>query len=192
MEEDVSLRDLAVRVQAGDEWAATELVRRLESALGRCIRVWLRDSRLRRRFDSTDVCQSVLMNFFLRLDLGQYRLNSSEDLLKLLMTMARNKFLSLVERESAHKRDTRRDAGQSPTELGLLDDGPSPSFQVMVEELSEKARQRLAPDERQLVELRKQERTWDEIGAVLRLTPEAARKKHDRAVERVARALGLE
>jgi RNA polymerase sigma-70 factor (ECF subfamily) len=192
VDEDVSLGDLVVRVRAGDEQAATDLVRRVETALSRCVRVWLRDPRVRRRFDSTDVCQSVLMNFFLRLDLGQYQLTSSEDLLKLLRAMARNKFLSLVERESAGKRDVRRDDGRAPTELGLADDGTSPSFHVMVEELSEKARQRLDPDERRLVELRKQERTWDEIGAELRLTPEAARKKHDRAVERVARALGLE
>jgi RNA polymerase sigma-70 factor (ECF subfamily) len=192
MDEDVSLRDLLARARSGDERAETDLARRIESALSRCVRVWMRDPRLRRRFDTLDVCQSVMANFFLRLNLGQYELRSSEELLKLLVTMARNKFLNLIERENARKRDARRNAGQSPSELGLAAGGSSPSFRVMVEELFDKARQRLTPDERRLVELRRQERTWEEIGAALHLTPEAARKKHDRAVERVAKGLGLE
>jgi RNA polymerase sigma factor (sigma-70 family) len=192
MGEELSLRDLVDRVRGGDERAATELVRRVESALGRCLRVWMRDPRVRRRYDSADVCQSVLVNFFLRLQLGQYELGSSEDVLRLLTTMARNKFLNLLERENAQKRDGRRDDGRTAAGLGVADDGSSPSFHVILDELADKARQRLAPDERRLVELRKQERGWDEIGAELNLSPEAARKKHGRAVERVAKALGLD
>jgi RNA polymerase sigma factor (sigma-70 family) len=192
MDQDLCLRDLVERVRGGDEGAATCLVRRVESALNRCVRVWLRDPRVRRRFDGADVCQSVLANFFLRLNLGQYQLGSSEDVLKLLTAMARNKFLNLLERETAQKRDTRRDVGGTRVELGVADDASSPSFQVILAELSEKARQRLAPDERRLVELRRQERSWDEIGVELNLSPEAARKKHGRAVARVAKDLGFD
>jgi RNA polymerase sigma-70 factor (ECF subfamily) len=192
MAEELSLRDLVDRVRSGDEQAATDLVRRVESALGRCLRVWMRDPRVRRRYDCSDVCQSVLVSFMLRLQLGQYELGSSEDVLKLLTVMARNKFLNLLERENAQKRDSRRDTGCTADDLGVADDGSSPSFQIILQELAEQARQRLAPDEQRLVELRNQERGWDEIGAELNLSPDAARKKHGRAVERVAKALGLD
>jgi RNA polymerase sigma-70 factor (ECF subfamily) len=191
MDDDLSLRDLLGRARAGDEQAAADLARRLESALARCIRVWLRDPRIRRQFDTVDVCQSVLLNFFLRLELGQFELNSSEDLLKLLRKMARNKFLNLIEHAQARKRDDRRNVAQTALDLERAGAGSSPSFHLTVEELAEKARACLDDDERRLVELRKLERTWEEIGTELKLSPEAARKRHKRAVERATKILGL-
>ena len=45
-------RDLLCRVRAGDQRAATDLVRRLEPELRRAVRVRLSDPRLRRVVDS--------------------------------------------------------------------------------------------------------------------------------------------
>src|SRR5262249_21361832 len=83
--------DLIRRVRAGAAGAASELVRRYEPALRRFVRVHLRDPRLRRVLDSTDICQSVLATFFVRANLGQYDLDTPDNLLKLLATIARHK-----------------------------------------------------------------------------------------------------
>src|SRR5919198_6288365 len=93
MPEDDVLSSLISRVRAGDAAAAAELVRRYEPVIRSRIRVWLRmqDRRLRRVFDSMDVCQSVLASFFVRAAAGQYDLEEPRDLLKLLVKMARNK-----------------------------------------------------------------------------------------------------
>ena len=59
-----TLPALLDRIRAGDQGAATELVRRYEPALRRSVRLRLRDPRLRRVLDSSDVCQAVLLRFF--------------------------------------------------------------------------------------------------------------------------------
>jgi hypothetical protein len=57
--------------------------------------------------------------------------------------------------------------------------------------LVEKVRGRLAEDERRLLELRQHGREWAEIAAEVGGGPEALRKKLGRALDRVARELGL-
>src|SRR5205085_2247872 len=79
------------RIRAGDAQAAAQLLQQYEPAIRLEVRLRLRDSRLRRLFDSMDICQSVLGSFFLRAAAGQYDLDQPEQLLKLLVAMVRNK-----------------------------------------------------------------------------------------------------
>ena len=72
MSEESAFRDLIRRVRAGDEDAAKEIVRIYEPAIRREARVRLVDPRLRRLFDSMDICQSVFASFFVRAAMGQY------------------------------------------------------------------------------------------------------------------------
>ena len=67
--------------------AAAELVRHYEPAIRRAVRVRLVDTRLNRLLDSMDICQSVMASFFVRAALGQYELNTPDQLLRLLATM---------------------------------------------------------------------------------------------------------
>ena len=64
MADETPFPDLITRVRGGDSAAAAELVRRYEPAIRRVVRLRLTDQRLRRAFDSMDVCQSVLGSFF--------------------------------------------------------------------------------------------------------------------------------
>src|SRR6516162_7519754 len=99
--------DLIRRVRAGEEEAATELVRRYESHIRRAVRIRL-DPRLGRMFDSMDICQSVLASFFVRAALGQYQIDTPQQLLKLLAAMARNKLNNAANKQKAGRRDYRR------------------------------------------------------------------------------------
>jgi RNA polymerase sigma factor (sigma-70 family) len=192
MAEDPSFRDLIRRVRAGDEAAATDLVRRYEPAIRRAVRLRLHDSRLGRVLDSMDICQSVLGSFFVRVALGQYELEHPEQLLKLLATMARNKLANEVHKQRAECRDHRRVERGDVAALEVVAPDATPSRQVAARELLQEARRRLSPDERRLLELREQNREWADIAQELRGNPEALRKKLARAVERVAQELGLE
>jgi RNA polymerase sigma factor (sigma-70 family) len=185
-----SFADLVRRVRAGDPAAAADLVRRYEPAIRRVVRVRL-GGRVGALFDSMDVCQSVLGSFFLRAAAGQYAIDSPTDLVKLLTVMARNKLAFQVRRARAQKRDVARDvpAEQAGEQAGGV---PSPSRHAVARELLGELDRRLTPDERRLVELRTQGHDWAAIADRLEGTPEALRKKHARALDRVARELGLE
>jgi RNA polymerase sigma-70 factor (ECF subfamily) len=136
-----------------------------------------------------DVCQSVLASFFVRAALGQYELNTPEQLLKLLATMARNKLSNQANRQRAGRRDYRRVTGDS-AEAGGSD--PSPSRQVAARELLDKARGSLTDEERQLLDRREQGQEWNAIAAEMGGSPEALRKKFARAIDRVSNELGLD
>src|SRR4051794_13517688 len=93
MSEEASFRDLIRRVRAGDDAAAFELVRQYEPEIRRAVRIRLHDGHMQRVLDSMDICQSVLGNFFARVAVGQFELDKPAQLLKLLVTMARNKLI---------------------------------------------------------------------------------------------------
>jgi RNA polymerase sigma factor (sigma-70 family) len=190
MDEGPSFAELMRRVRAGDDAAAALLVRRYESAIRRTVRFRLVDTRLRRVCDSMDICQSILASFFFRAASGQYELDTPEQLLKLLAVMARNKVADEADKQRAARRDQRRTVG--PPEEHAVATGASASRVVAARELLEEAHRRLAPEERQLVELRNQGLDWAAIALQLGGSPEALRKKLARAVDRVARQLDLD
>jgi RNA polymerase sigma-70 factor (ECF subfamily) len=188
-----SFADLMRRVRAGDAQAAAELVRRYEPEIRTEVRVRLRDPRLRRAFDSMDICQSVLGSFFARAAAGQYDLRDPGQLLRLLLRMARNKLAGHVRRQRSQRRDDQRLAGACPVEwVEVAAPGSDPSQVVAGQELLREFRRRLSPEERQLADLRAQGVGWGAVVARLGGTPEGRRKQLHRAVGRVARQLGLE
>jgi RNA polymerase sigma-70 factor (ECF subfamily) len=192
MPEPESFAELVRRVRTGDPVAAAELVRRYEPAIRRVVRVRLGGGRMAALFDSMDVCQSVLGSFFLRAAAGQYSLDTPEDLLKLLTAMARNKLAFQVRKQRALKRDCSRDIAGELVAEGIDGGVASPSREVEARDLLRELQRRLSPEERQLVELRNQGHDWPAIADRLAGSPEALRKKHARALDRVAKELGLE
>jgi RNA polymerase sigma factor (sigma-70 family) len=186
-----SFRSLLGRVRAGDEQAATELVRSYEPAIRRAARVRMADARLGRVLDSMDICQSVMASFFVRAAAGVYDLETPDQLLRLLATMARNKLANQANRHRAARRDQRRDEG-GDVALGVAAREEHPSVQVATRDLLGEVRRRLTPDEQQIFERREQGSDWAEIALSLKSTPEAIRKRHTRAINRVARQMGLD
>jgi RNA polymerase sigma-70 factor (ECF subfamily) len=189
--EHAQFQDLIHRVRAGDQDAAAELVRTYEPAIRRAVRVRLSDPRLARTFDSMDVAQSVLASFFVRAALGQYDLDRPEQLLNLLATMARYKLADQVDRQRAKRRDNRRVADTDADEQGVPDQTGSPSQHAAARELLEEVTRRLTPDERRLADLRGRGLEWTEIAEQVGANAEACRKRYVRALDRVAKELGL-
>lgn len=184
--------DLISRVRAGDEQAAAELVRQYEPLVRREVRLHLEDRRLSRLFDSLDVCQEVMASFFVRAAAGQYDLERPDQVLRLLVTMARNKLASAARRERRQRRDIRRETGGAGALEQVADTDPTPSQIVAGRELLVEMRRRLSDDERQLADLRSQGLGWPDIAGRLGGTPQARRVQLGRAMDRVLRELGLE
>jgi RNA polymerase sigma-70 factor (ECF subfamily) len=181
------------RVRAGEEGAARELVARYEPEIRRIVRLRLTDPRLRRVCDSMDVCQSVLASFFVRVAAGEFDLTQPEQLLALLLAMARNKVLEQARRQHARKRDQRRVevVGQSTLD-GLQGQIPPPDRVVAGRDLLAEVRRLLTDEERYLADQRGVGREWADLAAELQATPDALRKKLSRGLDRVTTQLGLE
>ena len=192
MAEDSTFAEFLRRVRAGDEQAATELVRRYESAVRVEVRMRLADSRLRRVLDTMDVCQSVLASFFVRAATGQYDLERPEQLVRLLVAMARNKVANQARRQQAQRRDRRRDVALDRPGREPAGAEPSPSRVVSGRELLAELRRRLTPEELRVADLRAEGRPWAEIAAALGGTAQGRRKQLARALDRVAAEVDLE
>jgi RNA polymerase sigma-70 factor (ECF subfamily) len=152
----------------------------------------LADSRLRRVLDSMDLCQSVLASFFLRAAAGQYDLERPDQLVRLLVTIARNKVANQARRQQAQRRDQRRDVEADRPGHEPAGSEPSPSRVVSGRELLAELRRRLTPEELRVADLRAEGRPWAEIAAALGGTAQARRKQLARALDRVAAQVGLE
>jgi RNA polymerase sigma factor (sigma-70 family) len=192
MSEAPAFEELIRRVRAWDQEAAAELVRRYEPAIRRAVRVRLANARLGNLLDSMDICQSVLRSFFVRAASSQYELETPEQVLKLLTAMARNKLASQARRQHTRRRDNRRASAIGDEGSRLVSSGDSPSAAIVVRDLQEEVRRRLAPDEWQLLELKNRGHDWAAIAEQVGGLPETLRKKLARAIDRVVAELGLD
>jgi RNA polymerase sigma factor (sigma-70 family) len=184
--------ELIRRVRAGDQDAATELVKRYEPAIRRAVRFRLTDARLGALLDSMDICQSVMASFFIRAASGQYELETPAQLSKLLAAMARNKLNSQARKQYAQRRDRRRVAVGDQYEDQFVAAGESPSMVLAARELLQEVHRRLSPDERRLLEMRNQGHDWSTIASEIGGTAVALRRRLSRALDRVAMELGLD
>ena len=192
MPEAAQFQELIRRVRDRDQDAALELATRYEKAIRRVVRIHLRDARIRQVLDSMDVCQSVLASFFVRTALGQYELESPEQLINLLTAITRNKLANQVNRMKAQRRDIRKNVTIESEGISLVDRASDPSEQASAREILEKVCNRLDPQERYLAEQRSLGRTWPELATELDATDVALRKKLTRALDRVMAELGLD
>lgn len=188
-DQEPTVRDLIRRVRQGDIRAAEILVQDYAEEIRAEVRLRLRDPQVRRVVDSVDICQSVLASFFLRVAVGQYDIESPKALLRLLLRMARSKVAEQYRRHYAARRDQRRTVSLDDVHDG---EGPfaadsEPQRTVTLRDTLEQLRDRLRPAERRVADLRGTGMTWNEVAAQLDETPEAVRKRLDRALARLAR-----
>lgn len=186
--------DFIRRLRRGDSLAAEELIRRYEPEIRLEVRALLRlrDPRLRRIFDSMDICQSVLASFFVQAAAGDFELDDPSQLTRLLVGMTRNRLADRVRYQQRQRRDVRRTGDFDPAlHTAIRSASESPSEVISRRELTTMLRDRLSDEERSLAELRSLGLEWADVAEQLGGTPEARRKQLNRAVARVTRELGL-
>jgi RNA polymerase sigma factor (sigma-70 family) len=181
------------RVRAGEEEAATELVRVCEPHIHRAIRQPLRYYGLDRVLESSDISQSVLAAFFRRRVVFRVNLQNPEQLLRLVVRMARHRVMDELRRHQATCRDRRRLEPQrdGPIEEVVAGNDGTPSKIAAGHELIREIFSRLSAEERLLADLRTGGLDWATIGRLRGATPESLRKRLARAIERIGHQMGL-
>ena len=159
-------REVLERWRAGDEEAARQLFDRYAERLVALARRRI-NQRLASRIDPEDVVQSVFRTFFHRAQQGQFRIDDQDELGKLLVRITLHKTLRQVAFHKAAKRDLTLEQGQGERSRApldeMLDGEPSSEEAVAFLDQLEHFFSRLRTQERQILELRLQGLSNDEI-----------------------------
>jgi len=166
-------------------------VRRGEPAIRRAARFRLGEAGLRATLDSVDICQSVLASFFVRAATGQYEIDDPQQLLNLLVTMARNKVINHARHEQSAGRQHRQVSMAGASGEQLIARAPGPERALSAADLLQEVYRRLSPEERALVERRNAGRDWASIAQELGDNAVVLRKRLSRALNRITRQLGI-
>ncbi len=165
--------------RAGNQDAARQLFERYVDRLVALARRRI-SPRLASRVDPEDVVQSVFRTFFGRLKEGQFHIEEQNDLCKLLMRITVHKALRQVEFHTAGKRDPGQEAPQGDLSqerlMGVLDREPAPEAVVAFVDELEHFLGQLGPQERQVVELRLQGLSNEEVAAQLGFSDRKVRR----------------
>ena len=179
--------------QSGNEAAARELFDRYSDNLMALARRRI-SQRLAGRLDPEDVVQSVFRTFFQHAKEGDFTINDQNDLGKLLVRITVHKTLRKVAYHKAAKRNPSLEMGQTKeTQQAweeLLDNEPTPDEAVMFLDQFEDFLGQLRPVERQILELRLQGYSNDDISARLNIYDRKIRRALER-IREVAEAEGI-
>jgi RNA polymerase sigma-70 factor, ECF subfamily len=177
----------------GDQNAARQIVDRYLDRLLHLARGRI-SQRLAGRVDAEDIVQSVFRTFFVRLKDGKFVFAEQDDLSKLLMRITLHKTLRQVAFHKAAKRDpnmeTERGEHHREQLLALLDHEPTPEATVAFVDQLDHFLNLLQPLEREILELRLQGFTNEEIAQRLNLYDRKIRRILER-VRMVAEREGL-
>ncbi len=173
-------RDLIQRLREGSGTAAREVFDRyVERLLGLAKRRI--GARMNSRLDPEDVVQSVFRSFFSRMKNDQFQINAEDDLFKLLVRITVNKTL----RQIAHHRAAKRDPGHETAQgsdaqdmlMQVMDAEPTPETVVTFMDHLEHFLKQLPKQDREILELRLQGFSTEEIAQKL--------GSYDRKIRRV-------
>jgi DNA-directed RNA polymerase specialized sigma24 family protein len=183
--------ELVNRAGRGEKEASHLLIEQYESAIRRQIRFTLMDNKLRRVLEETDVCQSVMGQFFNGLFEGRFVLEGPEQLIGLLKQMVRNKITDQARYWRAGRRDYLRNVTSSNSVGAFEPTSPeaTPSRVMEESEFLAAFESRLSDWEKTIFAYRRQGMGWPEIASHVGGGSEAIRKRFDRAVDRVGRTL---
>jgi RNA polymerase sigma-70 factor (ECF subfamily) len=194
MSEETSFDDLMARLRAGDQDAAAQVFRRYAHRLLALARSRLQSRQVLQKVGPEDVLQSVFRSFFHRYADGQFDLGSWENLWSLLTSITLHKCGKQLKYFHALRRDVRQEVGAPPVEASdpgweLLAQDPSPLEVTQLLETVEQLLRGLDERDRQIVELRLQEYTVQEIGLRVGRTERTVQRVLERVRKRLERIM---
>jgi RNA polymerase sigma factor (sigma-70 family) len=196
--ETLTTQILIDRVQAGDRAALNELCARYQERVLSAVRIRL-GAKLRRKVESWDIVQEVLMGAFRHIKSGDFGTEGA--LMKYLNALVENRLRDEADRQNAQRHNADREISLGARSSGdgnpLMDiadrsaPGPSTLLSRMEDfERMERAMDELSPEHRELVVAVELEgRTYGELAeeGTFGKTPDAIRMKLNRALARLAR-----
>ena len=191
MPNEPDISDLIARAKAGDETAIREFLSRFEPEVRMMVRGRL-PRMLRTQFDSMDFVQAVWQSFFADLQSSSRQFENVHHLRGFLAGVARNKVYEEHRRLTRTKKHAlareqslyvRR--GSREVELALISPEPTPSQAVQASDRLAQLVARCSPLEVQVITLRRQEMTFDEIARRTGVSERSVRRIIDEARERM-------
>jgi RNA polymerase sigma-70 factor (ECF subfamily) len=188
---DDSFDALATRLRAGDADAATEIFQKFAHRLIGLARLHL-DARLRQKVDPEDILQSVFRSFFRRQARREFDLQSWDSLWALLSVITLRKCGHQTEHYLALCRDVNREAKPavaqgSSTSWEAIAREPTPAEAAMLAETVQLLLEGLDDREREIVSLRLQDYSAEEISAMLRRPERTVYRVLERTRKRLQR-----
>jgi RNA polymerase sigma-70 factor (ECF subfamily) len=181
MPESKSVKGLVGRWQTGDAGAAEALHQRYAQRLWALAEAQI-GSRLRRRVDPEDIVQSVFRTFFRRATDGQFVIDHSCSLWRLLVRITINKVRLRAQHHHAGKRDLAIEvyAGDEQLAPEAIARGPGPEEAAALADEIETLLRRLKPPEVEIFQLSLQGYATPEIAERLRCSRWTIRRTLDR------------
>lgn len=167
--------ELIQAVREGNPQAADVLFDRYVERLIRLVRTKI-SAKLARRFDAEDVVQSVYRSFFTKLREGRFELSESGDLWRLLAAISINKVLFRARHHNQKKRDVSQEesVGDGSSVCGVpfsaVQQEPTPEQAAMLTEELDRELADYTPLQREIVQLRLQGHTVEEIADTVKRT----------------------
>src|SRR5687768_17034748 len=141
------LQGLLRRVRAGEGEAVRAFLDEFGGDLRRELRMLLTDPSLRQVYSISDLLQSILVDFYLRLATGQLDFHEPAQVVACLRKIAVNKAARLSRDQKAQKRDVRRLSEQCEADLRSFEDtAPSPFRAAAARDLLNELLERLPAD----------------------------------------------
>jgi RNA polymerase sigma-70 factor (ECF subfamily) len=191
MPEEPDISELIARAKAGDDGAIREFLTRFEPEVRIMVRGRL-PRLLRTRFDSMDFVQAVWKSFFADLQRSSLRFENVNHLRSFLAGVARNKVfeehrkLTRTEKHSlAREQSLYVRRGSQEVELDLISPEPTPSQAVQASDRLAQLVTGCSQLEAQVITLRHQGMTFDEIARRTAVSERSVRRIIDDARERM-------
>ena len=178
---------IAARLKADADLAAPELDEQYRARLCRLVEREM-NRRFRRKEDPEDVVQSAFRTFYRRNARGEFRIDSSVDLWRLLETITRHKVLKHVEKLVTGKRDAKREEHTEGDDLRGR--APTPEEAAIAADLMEEVLAGLDDTYVAVFHLRLQRHTEEEIAAKLGCARASVRTRLSRIRDRLERLSG--
>jgi len=181
-------RELLELYQAGRSSAAAGIFDRYLQRLLALARSRLSE-KLRRRVDADDIVQSAYHSFFVRAANGDFQLERSGDLWRLLARITLNKLFKQAEQHAAAKRDVNRESPATAMPANQQTPEPTASQAAALTEELAAVMQQLSPDQRKVLTRTLQAETIREISHAMGRGERTIRRLLQTAREKIEKRL---
>ncbi len=169
-----TLETLLARLSAGDDAAAAQAFLAYEPLLRLVVRRQL-SNRLRSKFDSTDIVQSVWCDLLRGFRAGTWKFPDSDHLRAFLVQATQHRFLNRL-RDVRRAVDLEQPLSENGMATNLVSREPRPSALAASDELWNKLVELCPPAHRELLSLKRQGLTLAELAARTGLHPSSVRR----------------
>jgi DNA-directed RNA polymerase specialized sigma24 family protein len=188
LEFESQVRGLVERLNAGETNALSEIWALFGEHIRRRARTRLREFGVAGKAESMDICNTVLLDMIKQ---ESIKIQNPSDILAYFCRAIDNQVRTVVRSLLSEKRDIRREMGLDVAAPTATNNAGSPSLNLFHAEILEMVAAFLGDRGEEFAKMYLANHSWQEIGNRFNCSPDSARMKWNRAVERVRSQIEL-